>query len=540
MNNILSLLKIEFSKSFSKNSMKQNKAKSISFLGIVGLVVILGIVLSSLYSYIYGQIFIEAAKQQEIELSRAIVPLVILFSSVASMLTFFSGLTQSRGILIGHDYDMLVSLPIRKRDIIASKVINLYLVELLYSSIIMIPHGIVVSILVNNGMFVLIGILLAIFISALPLVFSILFAFISSLIADKFKYGNIVSIILYAVFIGAIFSVSFMTSSSKSSQDMAMAFTTASNISKWINPSIIFVEMALYDNLLYLLVFIGISIASLVLVTLVLSLFYDKLHEMIHSVKANYKYERKELKSKKELKALFGIEVRRLVSSKMYFLNSVAGLIMSVLMTVLMSMMFSRYSPFSPNEEFLKLIHDYAFIGGIVIMFGIGISNTCSVAISIEGQNFWLVKTLPINYKKYMWAKLLLALVISVPISLICSTVMVVFLLPDWSSIIAIYLIPILFVCVTILISLLINLTYYKLKWKSEQEVVKNSMAVVLSMFVGFGIEIVLSGVLFGLGIVNAILAIFLSIGILLVALIVFYIILSSVFVKKMNKIEEF
>ncbi len=113
MNNILSLLKIEFSKSFSKNSMKQNKAKSISFLGIVGLVVILGIVLSSLYSYIYGQIFIEAAKQQEIELSRAIVPLVILFSSVASMLTFFSGLTQSRGILIGHDYDMLVSLPIR-------------------------------------------------------------------------------------------------------------------------------------------------------------------------------------------------------------------------------------------------------------------------------------------------------------------------------------------------------------------------------------------------------------------------------------------
>ncbi len=540
MNNILSLLKIEFSKSFSKNSMKQNKAKSISFLGIVGLVVILGIVLSSLYSYIYGQIFIEAAKQQEIELSRAIVPLVILFSSVASMLTFFSGLTQSRGILIGHDYDMLVSLPIRKRDIIASKVINLYLVELLYSSIIMIPHGIVVSILVNNGMFVLIGILLAIFISALPLVFSILFAFISSLIADKFKYGNIISIILYAVFIGAIFSVSFMTSSSKSSQDMAMAFTTASNISKWINPSIIFVEMALYDNLLYLLVFIGISIASLVLVTLVLSLFYDKLHEMIHSVKANYKYERKELKSKKELKALFGIEVRRLVSSKMYFLNSVAGLIVSVLMTVMMSMMFSKYSPFSPNEEFLKLIHDYAFIGGIVIMFGIGMSNTCSVAISIEGQNFWLVKTLPINYKKYMWAKLLLALVISVPISLICSTVMVVFLLPDWYSIIAIYLIPILFVCVTILISLLINLTYYKLKWKSEQEVVKNSMAVVLSMFVGFGIEIVLSGVLFGLGIVNAILAIFLSIGILLVALIVFYIILNSVFVKKMNKIEEF
>ncbi len=65
-------------------------------------------------------------------------------------------------------------------------------------------------------------------------------------------------------------------------------------------------------------------------------------------------------------------------------------------------------------------------------------------------------------------------------------------------------------------------------------------MAVVLSMFVGFGIEIVLSGLLVGLGIFNPILAISLSIGVLLVALVVFYIVLNSVFVKKMNKIEEF
>ena len=539
MNNILTLLKIEFSKSFSKNSMKQNKAKSISFISIVGLVVVLGILLSSLYSYIYGQTFVEAANQQGVEVSVAIVPLVILFASVTSMLTFFSGITQSRGILIGNDYDMLVSLPIKKRDIIASKVINLYLVELLYSSIIMIPHGIVVSILAHNVIFVFACIILALFISALPLVLSIIFAFISSLIADKFKYGNIISIILYAILIAGIFALSFSTSSSRNAQDMAMVFTTASSIAKWINPSILFAEMALNSNFAFILVFVGISILSVALVVTVLSVFYDGLHETIHSMKANYKYERKELKSKKQLKALFGNEVRRLVSSKMYFLNSVAGLITTLFMSVIMGFMFSKYSPAKPTEEFMKLIHDYAFVGALVVMFGLGITNTCSVGISMEGQNFWLVKTLPINYKKYMWAKLLLALVLTVPVSLISSTVLVIFIMPDWYSILAIYLIPLYYVCLTVVLGLLINLTFYKLKWKSEQEVVKNSSAVIISMLIGFGIMMVMSGILVGLGIVNPLLAIFLGLGLLFIALVVFYIILSKTFERKLFIIED-
>ena len=57
MTNLWNLIKIEFSKSFSKTSIKENKAKSTSFFALVGLVVILGIALSSLYSYIYGNIF---------------------------------------------------------------------------------------------------------------------------------------------------------------------------------------------------------------------------------------------------------------------------------------------------------------------------------------------------------------------------------------------------------------------------------------------------------------------------------------------------
>lgn len=533
MNNLWTLIKIEFSKSFSRNKIKENKAKSMSFLAIISLVIIFGIVLSSVYAYLYGKYYIDAGATLE--------PLVILFAVVASMLSLMSGINQAKGIFIGKDYDQLASLPIKKTTIIASKVINLYLVELLYSSIILIPSSIVFTILSGNSLFVINGIILALFISSFPLVIAMIFSFITALISEKFKYGNFVSIIFYVIFIGGIFALSFFTSSSKTDADIVNVFTSVSNVALWFNPSLYFVNYALINNYAFILIFVGINFISMVIVILVFGLFFDKIHEVISSFKANYKYERKYLKSKKELKSLFELELKRLVSSKMYFINSVTGLIMSLIMGIWMSIMFSSYSPFGISPEVIEAVKNYAFAGAIIIVFGVGITNTCAVGISMEGSSFWLIKTLPINYKKYMWAKLLLTIILQVPVSLIVSTVMTIVIMPNVISIIAIYLIPILYICLTAVVSLLLNLTFYKLKWSNEQEVVKSSSSVIIAMLLGFGIDFVLVGLLVGLGIfLNVYIGVFIAIGLLFIALIIFYLILSSTFTKKIMKIEEF
>lgn len=532
MNNLWTLIKIEFSKSFSKNSIKENKAKSVSFLVILGLVVILGIFLSALYAFIYGRMYISNGATLE--------PLVILFAVVASMLTLMSGINQAKGIFIGKDYDQLSALPLKKTTIIASKVINLYLVELLYSSIILIPSGVVFTILASNAVFVVTGLILSIFISAFPLVVAMIFSFITALISERFKYGNFISILFYIIFLGGIFALSFASSSSKSDADLINVFTSISNVALWINPALYFVNFSLIENYAFILIFVGINVISMVIVVLVFGLFFDKIHEIISSFKADYKYERKYLKSKKELKSLLELEFKRLISSKMYFINSISGLVMSLIMGVWMSIMFSKYTPFGIKPETLELIRSYAFAGSIIIVFGVGITNTCAVGISMEGANFWLVKTLPINYKKYMWAKLLLTFILQIPVALIVSTVMTILIMPDVISIIAIYLIPILYIILTAVVSLLLNLTFHKLKWTSEQEVVKSSSSVVIAMLLGFGIDIVLAGVLIGLGFVDRYLGVFLSIGSLAIAIVVFYLILSSTFTRKITNIEDF
>ncbi len=531
MSNLLSLLKIEFSKNFSRRSLKENKVKTASFAGIIALVVILGIGLSCLYTFIYGMSYKEAGL--------SIFPLTILFASVASALTLFSGINQARGIFIGKDYDMLNALPITKRTIIAAKVINLYLIELLYSAIIMIPHGIVAFAISGESLVLITSLILAFTISAFPLVIALIFSFITLVVASKFQYGNIVSIIFYVIFLGGLFYLSFSMGRGSSEARIANTLTSAANIIKWINPAIYFVELAHASNYLYILIFVAINIASLIIVTLVFALFFDSLHELVTALKSDFKYVRKELKAKKELKTLLGLEFKRLFASRMYFLNSCSGLIVSVIMSVMMGLIFSPYSPFGTSENLTSMVKQYAFFGGIIITFGLCMTNTCTVGISIEGKNFWMIKSLPINYKKYMWAKLLLSIILFIPISLICSTIIVIFIMPDWVSILSIYLVPVVVILINIIVSLLINLSFYRLRWTNEQEVVKSSTAVWLSMIVGFASDMAIA-ILLATGIFNKYLGVFLTIGVGLLATVAFYILLSKAFVRKINNIEDF
>ena len=56
----------------------------------------------------------------------------ILMAGLTSLLTFSTSVFKVKSIFIGKDYEMLSAMPISKNAIIASKIINLYLLELLY------------------------------------------------------------------------------------------------------------------------------------------------------------------------------------------------------------------------------------------------------------------------------------------------------------------------------------------------------------------------------------------------------------------------
>ena len=135
MNNLLALIKVDLKETLDTRKFKENKAKSTSFLTFVVLFLILGIFLSVVYNLMFTSLFNMAGE--------SLVYSTILMAGLTSLLTFSTSVFKVKSIFIGKDYEMLSAMPISKNAIIASKIINLYLLELLYSAIIMIPNMII-------------------------------------------------------------------------------------------------------------------------------------------------------------------------------------------------------------------------------------------------------------------------------------------------------------------------------------------------------------------------------------------------------------
>ena len=121
MSNLLALVKIEFRKFLSSLTSGKKKARQTPLIYVLIGLGLLMIVLSVSYSFL----IIFSYKEAGLDPS----PSVGFFAGVVSLFIFMSSMSQARSIYIGEDYDMLTALPIRKRDIVASKVITLYAIS---------------------------------------------------------------------------------------------------------------------------------------------------------------------------------------------------------------------------------------------------------------------------------------------------------------------------------------------------------------------------------------------------------------------------
>ena len=209
-------------------------------------------------------------------------------------------------------------------------------------------------------------------------------------------------------------------------------------------------------------------------------------------------------------------------------------------MSGLFAFMFSKYSFIEGIEEELDTFRQYGYFFTLIIAFGIGIATPASASISIEGGNFWMIKSFPIDYKKYALAKLVVSVSVLGVCSIVSSVLIIALLQPSVFSCIMLIITPLLYVALTSVIGLLINLSYYKLNWKNEQECVKNSAGVVISMLLDWVVMIVLAIVLIGGSVIHIYLGGIAAAVVLFLALIIFYFILMNGIERKIQRIEAF
>ena len=147
--NLLTLLKVNIRETLDKRKFKNNK-KQQTFLVYIILMALLFLGLSTFYSVIYAMNFKTAGMVDYI------YTLSLLFFGATTFVTFTSSISKMQTIFLGSDYDILTSLPIKKKDIVLSKIFNLYIVELIIALVILVPNGIVSTIMTTNPLYLII------------------------------------------------------------------------------------------------------------------------------------------------------------------------------------------------------------------------------------------------------------------------------------------------------------------------------------------------------------------------------------------------
>ena len=179
-------------------------------------------------------------------------------------------------------------------------------------------------------------------------------------------------------------------------------------------------------------------------------------------------------------KALLRMELRRLFGMPMYFWNACLGLIMLVAMGVAALVMREDL------RMYLGLLEGFPRMPLAALMIGFCLSMTVIAApsVSLEGKYLWILREAPVDEGALLGLKTGFELMFSAPCAAIAGACLTIALELSPLEGAVLLLAALLFCAAHAAFGMLIGLTFPKLDAVNETVVVKQSLAVMLGMFV--------------------------------------------------------
>lgn len=447
---------------------------------------VMGIVAIGIIVVVYGGMSGTTSLQM---ISAGVDPAVpfLMIATMASIFALAMAFAQGSATLSGFaDFDTLMGMPIRISTIVLARFFALYSVEALYCAAYLLPCGAVYAILCAPVwwfypaflvMLLLLPVVPVVLGSGLDLLLSAVFA------GSKHKKGitSAIKMILLLGFI--VFAYMFPQMSSRF---IAAPEKTAGVVSKLYPPAQWFAK-GVTGNLPLTLLFVFGSLAVCALFLLLLNKTFLPLHDRLAAGYHVKNYRLGTLKRSGTMSALFMIERRRFFNSTAWVVNTIIGAILIAVLGVAGALfsgtvvLFLRQTSMTPFA---------AAAAAGVLLFCATVSPTTSCAISMEGKEIWIAKTLPVSAKQWLRAKLLMNLILVGPPLLFTITLFAIFYRELLSplSISGLYLLPVAALLFTTAFGLFINAKLPRLSWKSDTEVVKQSSAVLIMLLICFGL----------------------------------------------------
>ena len=464
-NNLLSLLKTEFLNRFRLGTIRNERNKKVKYRYIA-----MGVLYIFLAIVLAGYCFGISYGYSYLGMSYVVPGYALMITSI--VILFFTFL-KTNGILFStRDYDMLTAFPIKTRTIIASKFLSMYINNLAFAVVVMVPMA--VGYEMWNGFnagtvaFWFLGILFA---PLLPMTIAAAVGMAILAIGAGFKHKAAVQLIATVIlFLGIMFGSFWLNQNAMADEAMMLAMLT---------------DMGAFVQ--HILLFIGFSVAVYAVFLGFCAKFYGRINSALKSHQASSNYKVGQLKKSSVLTALAYKEAKRFTSSSVYMINMGMGLILALIASVASA--FLGVDKLISNVDGVNAKDMAALLPVIsnVVPFGISMvvnmCNTCAVSLSLEGRNLWVVESLPISKRTLYKGKMLFNICMVLPVSLICSVIFIISLRVNVVKALLYIVFAVASVTFSTVFGMFINICFPNYQWENEVVVVKQGMSSMIGIF---------------------------------------------------------
>ena len=492
------------------DSKKQINKKVLGAIGAIVLACILLFYIISISIILVPTFALNGLLSSLINIVVSAVQLIILFFGMVYMLPY---------LFFSKDSEFLQSLPLKKSVVFMAKFTLVYINELLISVAVLLPFLITVGIVsALNQIFIPVvfyinAIIIIILTPVLPLtvvsVIAFPFIYIINALKNKPFISTVISTLFTVMFFVPVFFLSYGLNSAFSFE-MSGDFVINESFKEVLNwfhnymyPNNLICNSMLLESgiggyFLSLIIYLALSFGFVFISIAISSLLYGRALSMnIEGAKGKKKTAKREKEFKTTKNTVFYLakyNLKSLFKEPVFAMNIFSMPIMNIIVISFFCWIFTQQTGTINQTAGDYFDFNFFTLGMCVYILSLTLSTGNYLAItpaSIEGKNFYLIKTLPISYGEFVKSKLILADGLSI-ITIILASI------PLWCLGRQNILNSILFPVVLILYALGINRfgLYFdfknpRLNWSNYSEFKKSGLKLWRQMLVGIAVPVI-------------------------------------------------
>jgi ABC-2 type transport system permease protein len=502
-----------------KNAFRRNKgSKGVSAIVATIIVSVIFGGYSLLGSFLIAPAFTMAAADS---LAGEFCAFIIFAITMANVL--FAIIPLITTLYMSKDNEILLALPVRSSTVFLARVLYVYLTQLFFTLVLVLPMIIVFGVWANmSAAYYLLMILwcaLAPFIAlVVASVLAVPIMFLTTLFKNKGVITSIALIVLFTVFFGAYYALIFNMNTGVFDPNnvyatlkpllvgapYSLAPFVAMGRSAVLSPYSVFGYMGVAGaEAVNIALSLGLCAAAMLLAFVIGGFMYRKGVAFMLESGSTKKTAKREIypaktKSRSVLSLMMSREIKTLLRNTSFAFNCLGTMPILIVFAVVFSISFgsNEIGLGKLGVSGLAFGMVYSMLTGMAISFNIGACTT----FTREGEQFFILKTIPVDLRTVIKAKHIVYSLITVAFYVVAEVVAV--FMTGSSPICILGILPGAALIVgTSAMDMLFDLRKPKLDWITPTEAVKNNTNTLIPMFISLGLILVLIGG-FGIGFV--------------------------------------